>query len=153
MDEHRFESFRDIISFAINREIEAARSYGELAAMATVPGMKKLLLELQADEENHRRILENLTEDQIKSIELSPVPDHRISDYIVEESLSSEMTFQDLLVFAAQKEKKAADLYGHLARMATTSEEKKIFEFLVGQEQAHKFKLESEYEKRILEEN
>ena len=153
MDEHRFESFRDIISFAINREIEAARSYGELAAMATVPGMKTLLLELQADEENHRRILENLTEDQIKSIELSPVPDLRISDYIVEESLSSEMTFQDLLVFAAQKEKKAADLYGHLARMATTSEEKKIFEFLVGQEQAHKFKLESEYEKRILEEN
>ncbi len=153
MDEQRFGSFRDIISFAINREIEAARSYGELADMATVPGMRSLLLELKADEENHRKILEHLTESQIQNIEVSPVPDLRISDYIVEEPLSSDMTFQDLLIFAAQKEKKAAELYAYLARMATTSEEKKIFEFLVGQEQAHKFKLESEYEKRILEEN
>jgi len=81
------------------------------------------------------------------------VPDLKISDYLVDETLSADMTFQELLIFAARKEQKAAELYERLAAMAPGGKERKVFEFLSGQEKSHKLKLETEYEKQVMWEN
>jgi CheY-like chemotaxis protein len=45
MPDRRFESVRDILAFAVRREIEAARGYGRLAAQAETPGLRDLLLD------------------------------------------------------------------------------------------------------------
>ena len=144
-------SFKSVIQFAIEREEEAIKGYSDMRKIAKEPGLKELLLELQKEEENHKKILQGLSKKEIEAHEDQKVEDLKISDYLVEEPLDEGMSFQDLLVFAAKKEQKAADLYSGLARRVKDPEIKKLFEFMVEQEKSHKLKLETEYEKHVME--
>jgi rubrerythrin len=153
MSERTFRTVAEIIEFAIAREKEAAEAYGRMADGAVAPGLRELLLFLRGEEESHQRLLEGLTADQIGRFTPALVPDLVITDYLVEETLGRDMSLQDLLVFAAQKEKRAVDLYTMLARMASASGQARLFEFLAGQERAHKLKLEAAYEKHVMPEN
>jgi rubrerythrin len=146
----RFGSLKAVMAFAIQREEEAARSYGRLCRIARDAAAKKVLADLQHDEKNHKRILQGLTKAKVQASAAKDVKDLMISDYLVEEPLTPEMNFQDLLIFAAKKEKKAADLYSDLAKKSLTKEQKALFEFLAKQEKAHKLRLELEYEKHVL---
>lgn len=153
MAERRWESVSDIIAFAIGREIEAAEGYARMAGMATMPGLRDLLLELKGEEENHRRLLENLAATPLEATAAPSLDDMGLTDALPDEPPAADMTLQDLLIFAARKEKKAEELYAGLARSPEFAGARKIFEFLAGQERAHKLKLEAEYEKRILSED
>jgi rubrerythrin len=145
-----FSTFNDVIVFAIRREEEAAKAYGEMMAMAKEESARKLLLDLQEEEKNHKRVLQGLTEARTTAASGKDVRDLKISDYLVDEPLEPAMNFQDLLIFAAKKEKKAVELYKGLAKEAGTKELKRLFEYLEKQEKAHKLRLELEYEKRVL---
>lgn len=145
-----FSTFNDVIVFAIRREEEAAKVYGDMMAMAKEESARKLLLDLQEEERNHKRVLQGLTEARTTLASGKDVRDLKISDYLVEEPLEPAMNFQDLLIFAAKKEKKAVELYKDLAKEAETKELKRLFEYLEKQEKAHKLRLELEYEKRVL---
>jgi len=144
-------SFESVIQFAIKREEEAIKGYSDMSEIAKEPGLKKLLLELKKEEENHKKLLQGLSKKEIETYEDQQVEDLKISDYLVEEPLDEEMNFQDLLVFAAKKEQKAVELYSGLACMMKDPELKKLFEFMVEQEKSHKLKLETEYEKHVME--
>ncbi len=146
-------TFEQVIEFAIQREEEAIKAYGDMVEMAETPGLKTLLAELQNEERNHKKLLQDLKEEKIESLKVKDVIDLKISDYLVEEPPSADMNFQDLLILAAKKEQKAAELYSSLAEKAEHEELKKLFEFLVMQEKSHKLKLEKEYETRVLDEN
>jgi rubrerythrin len=144
-------TFEDFIDFAIEREEDAIKAYGDIAAIANTPGLKKLLLDLQGEERNHKKLLQNITEEKIEALEIKEVTDLKISDYLLEEPPSADMNFQDLLILAAKKEQKAVDLYSDLERKVGKKDLKKLFQFLVQQEKSHKLKLEEEYEKHVLE--
>ena len=45
-----FTKLEDILNFAIEKEAEAIQAYGEMSENTQNPGLKKLLLELQAEE-------------------------------------------------------------------------------------------------------
>ncbi len=145
-----FSTFAEILQFAIKREEEAANGYAGLRKMAQDEGAKKLLLDLEEEEKNHKKILQGLTQAKMETSAAEDVQDLKISDYLVEEPLSPEMNFQELLIFAAKKEKKAAELYRDLAQKSELKEQKKLFEFLSKQEKTHKLRLELEYEKHVL---
>ena len=145
------QTFKDFIEFAIKREEEAIKAYGDLAGIAKTPGLKKFLLDLKEEERNHKKLLQDITEEKVESLEIKEVDDLKISDYLVEEPPSPDMNFQDLLILAAKKEQKAVDLYSDLERKVSEIELKKLFEFLIQQEKSHKLKLEEEYEKHVLE--
>lgn len=145
------ESFEDIIAFAIKKEEEAIDSYGSMAEEAKSPGIRELLLELQEEEKNHKKLLQNIIAERIESLKIKEVMDLKISDYLVEEPPSPEMNFQDLLILAAKKEQRAVELYSDLGNKAEEEELKKLFEFLVMQEKSHKLKLEKEYDAHVLE--
>ncbi len=145
------QTFEDFIEFAIKREEEAIKAYGDLAGVAKTPGLKKLLLDLQEEERNHKKLLQDITEEKVESLEIKEVDDLKISDYLEEEPPSPDMNFQDLLILAAKKEQRAVDLYSDLERKVSKKELKKLFEFLTQQEKSHKLKLEEEYEKHVLE--
>ena len=153
MPHRRFRSVAEIVAFAIEREKEAAAGYERMAGLARTPALREFLLFLRQEEENHRRLLEGLTEEDLHRLVPAFVPDLRLIDFLGEEKLTDDMSLQELLIFAAQKEKKAAELYDTLARMAEASGQHRVFEFLAGQERAHKLKIEAEYEKNILQEN
>ena len=145
-----FSTFNDVIVFAIRREEEAVKTYGDLLEIAQEESARKLLLDLRDEEKNHKRILQGLTEARAEATAGKDVRDLKVSDYLLAEPLDPAMNFQDLLIFAAKKEKKAVDLYRDLAKEAKTGKLKRLFEYLEKQEKAHKLRLELEYEKRIL---
>ena len=145
-----FGSTKDVLDFAIRREEEAAANYGRLCRIATDPAAKKLLADLRDEEKKHKKILQGVSNVGTRVLSAKDVKDLMISDYLIEEPLTPEMNFQDLLIFAAKKEKKAADLYSDLARKSLTKEQKALFEYLAKQEKAHKLRLELEYEKHVL---
>jgi len=147
------QTFGDIIEFAIKREEEAVKAYGDMADIAKTPGLKKLLLDLQEEEKNHKKLLQEVTKEKIESLEIEDVTDLKISDYLIEESPGADVNFQDVLILAAKKEQKAVELYSNLERKVKKKELKKLFEFLIQQEKSHKLRLEEEYEKHILEVN
>lgn len=153
MSENRFRSLADVVAFAVAREIEAARSYARLAGLAKTPGLKELCLFLQGQEDGHRRLLEGLTEAALRGLAPALTADFRIVDALADEKLADDMTVQEMLIFAARKEKKAAELYESLARAAGEAKLKDLFLFLAGQERDHKLKLETEYEKLLLQED
>jgi rubrerythrin len=148
-----FRSTDDILRFAIAGEKEAAQGYVDLAAQARSESARAFLLELWGEELQHARLLEGLDSTALPAAGTAGVKDLRISDYIVDEPLGDDPSFQDLLIFASKKEAKAAALYGSLAAQASAPAHKKLFEFLVGQEMAHKLRLEQEYEKYVLTED
>jgi rubrerythrin len=144
-------SFQDILKFAISREEKAIESYEKLSDLTQSPGLKELLLELQEEEKKHKSLLEGITDQKIDSFKIKEVPDLKISDYLTEETPSEDMTFQDLLIFAAKKEQEAVDLYSNLAKNAEDEELEKLFQFLIQQEKTHKLRLEKEYDDHVLE--
>ena len=152
-DEERFRTIDGILEFAIKKEEEAAAAYGEMLEVAGTPGLKKLLKELCDEEGNHKRLLEKAARAGIEELGSASVVDLRITDYLIAEPLHPDMSFQDLLIFAARKEHKAAQLYSALALRATKNRHRKLFEFLAGQEKTHKLRLESEYERHVLGED
>jgi len=145
-----FESYDDVIRFAISREEAAVRSYDELSGKAKSPGLREMLIELRDEEKKHQRMLENMTREKIASLKVKKVMDLKISDYMVEERLDEDMNFQELLIYAAQKEQRAADLYTELADRAGDAELKKMFLFMAEQEKGHKLKLEKDYDEFVL---
>lgn len=146
----KFSGFDEVIQFAIQREEEAAKAYGDMMERAGDEAAWKLLLDLQEDEKNHKRVLQGLTKFKVESSAFKDVKDLKISDYLVEEPLGDDMNFQDLLIFAAKKEKRAVELYKDLAKKAGSKEQEALFEFLAKQEKSHKLRLELEYERHVL---
>jgi rubrerythrin len=144
-------TFNEVINFAIKREEDAIQGYGSMIEVAETPGISKLLQELQDEERKHKELLQELTEGKIEDYKPTQVIDLKISDYLEEDTLEAEMDFQQLLIFAAKKEKSAVELYSKLAQETESEELRKLFEFLVEQEKSHKLKLETEYEKHVLE--
>jgi rubrerythrin len=146
----RFGSLRAVLDFAIRREEEAAKTYAKLGRVAGDEAARKLLADLRQEEINHKRILKGLTNAKVRASASKDVGDLMISDYLMEEPLTRDMNFQDLLIFAAKKEKKATELYSDLARNSLPGRQKALFEYLSKQERAHKLRLELEYEKHVL---
>jgi len=144
-------TFNEAINFAIKREEDAIRGYGSMIEVAKTPGISKLLQELQDEERKHKKLLQELNEGKIESYVPTKVIDLKISDYLEEDTLDAEMDFQTLLIFAAKKEQSAVKLYSDLTEKSESEELKRLFEFLVEQEKSHKLKLETEYEKHVLE--
>jgi rubrerythrin len=152
-EELKFGSVTDILDFAIEREEDAARAYGELARDASDPAAKVLLSELQTEEKNHKRLLQNIMDGKACALPSREVQDLKISDYLVEEPLDAQSGFQDLLIHAARKEAKAVQFYTCLWDLASDPEFRRLLTFLIQEESKHKLKLEQEYEKQILQED
>jgi len=147
------QTIRDVLQFAIQREVEAAQGYGEMARKAKNPGLKTMLLELQSEEQNHKKLLDDLAAGKVVPLPAGEVEDLRISDYLVEEPMEEGSNLQDLLIFAAKKEAKAVALYTRLLGECPLPQHKQLFEFMIQQEKLHKLKLEKEYETTILQED
>lgn len=153
MSEKTFAGLDEVLTFAIEREEQAAELYATLREKATGQALQTLAEELRLEEIQHKRILLEL-----KTAGRAPgapglVADLGVSDYTVDEPLRPDMTVPELLLFAAKKEQQAAGLYEGLAGRATSGSERRTFEFLAAQEKTHKLRLESEYEANVLTEN
>ena len=149
----KLSKFQDVVIFAIKKEDEAIKGYENMIKIAKMSAVKQLVQELQDEERNHKKLLRGLTEGKIESYEPHNVIDLKISDTPEEEKLDADIDFQGLLIHAAKEEQRAVELYSHLRKLSPSRELRKLFDFLIEQERSHKLKLETEYEKHVLQED
>ena len=104
-------TYNEIIAFAIDKEQEAFELYSDLAGRAQSPSGKILFKELADMEKGHKTKLEKLDMQYFSSQEIKPPVDLKIADYLVDVELTPEATYQDIVLFAAKREKAAFELY------------------------------------------
>ena len=100
----KMRTFREIMALAIEREKDAAAGYQALRAMVRDRGAKAFLAELRDEEKTHQKLLQDLARGRHAAVASEKVPDLGISDFLIEEPPGADMSYQDILIFAARKE-------------------------------------------------
>lgn len=149
-----FKNTTEIIEFAIRSEQEAHDFYVELAERVNNPEMKDILTKFAGEELTHKKILSDVI---IKTgqtgFKHQEVDDLKMSDYLVDKQPAADMSYQDVLIIAMKKEKKAFKLYNDLATRISDENLKKVFYNLAQEEGKHKLRFEIEYDEQILKDN
>ncbi|HPU23327.1 MAG TPA: ferritin family protein [Candidatus Kapabacteria bacterium] len=143
---------REIIEFAINKEIEAIEFHKKLQNIAKLQSSKAFLKELEEMEVSHKNILQNYL-DNPSEISLIEQPTNlQISDFMDDVEAESDITFQQILIIAMKREERAMSLYQQLAAQVE-GEARNVFIRLSQEEAKHKLQLETIYDEEILKEN
>ena len=89
----------------------------------------------------------------IYDVSFEKIMDLKIADYSVKAQPSANMTYQEALILAMNKEKSAFKLYLGLSDRAPNSELKSLFLMLAQEESKHKLRFELEYDEYVLKDN
>ncbi len=138
-----FETFEDIMEYAINKEKDAEKFYNEAAEKSSFSGAKELFLSFALEERGHQKLLENFSKDNFAHYKEKKIPDLKISDYTVELEYRPDMLYDDILRLAAKREEKAFKFYSDFADRADDEGHKKVFKALAQEESKHKLRLET----------
>jgi rubrerythrin len=147
-------TLENIFDFAIHMEEYAIQIYTSAIDRTSSLASKNFLAELVEEEENHRKRLLEVKNNPDKITEIgfsdTPIPDLKIVDYLEDVSLSPDADYQQILIYAAKKEKASHDLYIRLAQQFHNTDLGNLFYQLAQQELKHKFLLEKEYDDVVL---
>ena len=138
-----FESFEEIIGFAIEKEKEAAAFYTDAAKQTSFAGVRESLEEMAEEEKKHQSMLENFSKENVEVYTIEKIPDLKRSDYLVDIEYEPGMAYPDLLRLAMKREEKSLKFYTNFAEGADTEDHKKLFQVLAQEESKHKLKLET----------
>jgi rubrerythrin len=147
MDEKKF---KEIIKFAIDKEIKSYNFYTNASQVAKYSGAKDLFSDLAQQEVGHRKMLEKLDLKKIAQAKIEKVPDLKISDYIVDAEFKPDMPYADILRIAIKMEERALKLYNNMNQSNQDENLKKLFSLLANEEAKHKLRLEKIYDDEIL---
>ncbi|MBT5231712.1 MAG: ferritin family protein [Methylococcales bacterium] len=147
------ESVDEILDFAILREQEAADFYANLATTIKLDWMKEVLEGFSKEELRHKGKLLSVKKNGKLQRSESKILDLKIADYIVSTPVTDNLSYQDALIIAMQREKAAFWLYNDLAGKIDDPELKELFLGLAQEEAEHKLYFEIEYDEKILTEN
>jgi rubrerythrin len=143
-----FESFEEIIDFAIEKEKEAAAFYTDAAKQTSFAGVKESLEEMAQEEKKHQSMLENLESNKevLKEYKFKWIPDMKRSDYMVDLKYQDGMSYTDILRLAMKREEQALKMYNELQKKTDNSEHIKLLKVLCQEEAKHKLFLETLYD-------
>lgn len=145
--------FNEIIDFAIEREEEAVTFYRELQDLVDFKGKKELLKGFEDMEKVHVKVLQNLRKRELNQMTIPKVDNLEIASYMVAAEPSKDMSFQDIIAIAMQREEKSQQLYTVLAQQSPDADIKKLFLKLASEEAKHKLQFEKIYDEEVLTEN
>ncbi|MHB1457683.1 MAG: ferritin family protein [Armatimonadota bacterium] len=148
-----FNSLQEIIGFAISKEQEAADFYEQLSQDVENKLVAKELLKMKAEEEKHRDWLKSAPIAFISDAEPKRINDLKIAEYIIPAEPAKDMTFQDAVSIAMQRELISMQLYQELAGMVTDSNIERVFKNLAAEEARHKNYFETLWDEYVLTED
>jgi len=148
-----FSSIDEVLDFAINAEQEAVDFYNQLAENAKTEDMQHVFTSFAQEEISHKARLTQIKKEGSYKAEPRHIADLKISNYMVDIKPTPDMTYQDALVLAMNKEKAAFKLYYDLAKVAHNTEMRDVFLSLAQEESKHKLRFEIEYDEYVLREN
>jgi rubrerythrin len=146
-----------ILSDAIQGETESYELYTNAVALVETGHIKELLRELAQEELGHKSALEKMLanpdqlQGQVSAVQQATIEDYKIADHLVARPLGPDSTFQDVCIFAAQKEKESHELYSGLAAQ-NSGEIRDLLEAMAKDELRHKNLVEGWYEEVIYQE-
>ncbi|MCW4053009.1 MAG: ferritin family protein [Candidatus Bathyarchaeota archaeon] len=147
-------NLKAILETAITIEEQSHTLYIVAKQKAKYPASKKFLDELADQELEHKEKLLKIirNEEQVEKLgaHSEKIQDLKIVDVMKDMRLSDDANYQELLIFAAKREKATYDYYNSLAEGLEGTEVGKIFSMLAKEELSHKSKLEKEYDEHIL---
>jgi len=149
----QWKSVDEILDFAIGQEEEAARFYTELSGSMDRPWMSKIFSDFAREEEGHKRKLLDVKAGKKLAPVEKKVLDLKIGDYLVDVEPSAHMDYQQALIVAMKKEKKAFKMYTDLSGAADDENVKNLFAALAQEEAKHKLRFELEYDDFVMTEN
>jgi len=148
-----FESFEEIIAFAIEKEKEAIAFYEEASEQEPYSGARKTFKEFAGEERKHASLLEGVLkgEAKISDYEFKWIPDLKRSDYLVDITYEKGMPYADILRLAMKREEKSLKLYNTLAEKTEKEDLIKVFKMLSQEEAKHKLVIETLYDDYMAE--
>jgi len=108
MDEKKF---NEVIQFAIGKEIGTYNLYTMCKQVAKYSGAKEPFAELAEEEGKHRKLLEHVSLGKVFQEKLDPVPDLRISDYLIDVECQPDSSYADILRLVMKNEEHSVKLY------------------------------------------
>ncbi len=147
MDEKRF---NEVLRFAIDKEIGTYNLYTMCKQIAKYSGAKELFAELAEEEEKHRKLLEHVSAEKVFREKLDPIPDLRISDYLIEVECRPDSSYADILRLVMKNEEHSVKFYNDLKESCLDEDLKRLFEFLAHEEAKHKLRFGKIYDEEIL---
>jgi rubrerythrin len=148
-----FRNVNDILDFAMNAEQEAVDFYNELAANAKTEDMQQVFNDFAREEISHKARIRKIKEEGSYEMPKEKIRDMKVSNYMVNVDPKPDMSYQDALVLAMNKEKAAFRLYMDLSKNAESEKMKNLFLALAQEESKHKLRFELEYDEHVLREN
>lgn len=146
-------SVEEILDFAIEREQQAADFYTDLAQRVNKPWMREMLEGFSREELRHKGKIKAVKKgERLLSSELK-IQNLKVSDYLVAVEPTDDISLQDALIVAMQREKAAYRLYSDLADNIDDPEMKDLFLGLAQEEAKHKLYFEVQYDDQILKHN
>lgn len=149
----QWKSVDEILDFAIGQEEQAYQFYTEMAGKMQRAWMKDIFENFAKEELGHKKKLTEVKSGKSLMKSEKKVLDLKISDYITDVEPSSQNDYQEALVIAMKKEKKAFKMYNDLAEATDDDNLKSIFLSLAQEEAKHKLRFELEYDDVIMSEN
>lgn len=146
-------NIEEILDFAISNEQGAVDFYTKLAAKASSEAMKTMFTEFAGEEMGHKAKLLEVKETGIFEKSFENFLDLKISDYVVKVPSGPDMTYNDALVLAMNREKASFRLYTRLAEKSSDSSLRDLFRMLAQEEAKHKLRFEIEYDEYVLKDN
>jgi rubrerythrin len=146
-------SVDEILDFAVGQEEQAAQFYTDLAARMDRPWMTKIFEGFAREEMGHKRLLLDVKAGKRLMKAKQKVLDLKIGDYLVDTEPSPDMDYQDALIVAMKKEKKAFKMYTDLAEATDDENLQATFLSLAQEEAKHKLRFEIEYDDYVMAEN
>ncbi len=140
------EAIVDVLDYGIEQEERAFRFYSGLARVVPNPVMKQVFEEFAAEELVHGRKLSDIQAGRLPFPTFETAPNIQIRDYEVEPEPTVDMSYEDALLLAMEKEKAAFRLYSDLASSMPDSPARAVFLMLAQEEARHKLRFEIEYE-------
>lgn len=148
-----WKSVDDILDFAIEQEEQAFQFYTDLAGRMDRPWMSKIFNDFAREEMGHKRKLEEIKHGKRLVLSEKKVLDLKIGDYLVDVDANVGMDYQQALVLAMKKEKKAFKMYTDLAAAVDDQTLEETLLALAQEEAKHKLRFEIEYDDFILTDN
>jgi len=148
-----FRNFKEIIDFAIEGEMEEIQLYSELAETMERKNVKQLFRSIALEKTARMLQLENMKEIGVL-LDIERVHDLKIAGtFSAIDYTKTNLSYQEALIMAMNKEKEKFILYQELADCTTDTKCKQTFLSLANQEARQKLKLEIEYDEFILHDN
>ena len=142
-----------VLKRAIEMEVQAYNLYTGAAARTENDPIRQRLLELAEQEKGHKAKLDDILAGNVRwalrRSKAEPVTDMRLSDHLDGGSLDPDADYQDVLLFAARRERAAHEFYIAMAEKVDDRLVQDVFEMLATEELRHKYLLEKTYEEVV----